>query len=730
MKQQRGGVSRRAVVFAAAILALVSVPAAAGQPLAGAASPPGNGGPPAIVVLSNRADLVSGGDALVEVVLPGRVDPSTVRVTVNGRDVTSAFAVRSNGRYEGLVTGLAVGANDLMATMQQGPTVHLTITNHPIGGPIFAGPQVQPWLCTTQLGFGAPTDAQCNTAPTFSFGYMDAATHTFKPYDPTAPPPAASIASTTTDRAVTVPYIVRLEKGAMDRGLYDVAVLADPVAPWAPWASQPGWNHKVLYQFGGGTAPWHTNGAPQNDLIDMALSRGFLVANNNLNIRGEDANDVVSAEALMMLKEHIAETYGSIRYTIGTGCSGGSIQQHVIAAAYPGLLDGIQPNCSYQDSWTTANEVNDCHLLRHYFNTVAPGSFSAAQQAAVAGTQDTSVCLAWDLSFAPVGIPSRVQNCNLQGTPLASQVYDPVTNRGGVRCTVQDYQAAIWGLRPQDGFARTPNSNVGIQYGLSALNAGTITPEQFVALNEGVGGTDIDFNFTAARSEPDLVAQSIAHRTGQVVNGAQLANVPIIDLRGSHNFNDIHTDYHSYVMRARLDAANGGHANQLIWTWNAAFFSIVPPPAIALKSFLLMDNWLSKIESDSRDVPLSQKVLDDKPVGATDECFVGPTFTETMDAATCASAFPHYGDARLVAGESLVDNAMACRLKPLNRAGYNVTFTDALWTRLQQAFPNGVCDWSQPPVGFQPSIPWLTYAGGPGGQPLGPPPESHPGPPK
>jgi Tannase-like family of unknown function (DUF6351) len=487
---------------------------------------------------------------------------------------------------------------------------------------------------------------------------------------------------------------------------------------------------RVLYQFGPGTAPWHTNGAPQSDLVDLALSRGFLVANNNLNIRGDNANDVVSAEALMMLKEHIAETYGPIRYTIGAGCSGGSIQQHVIAADYPGLLDGIQPNCSYQDSWTTANEVNDCHLLRHYFNVVAPGTFTAVEQAAVAGTQDTSVCLAWDLSFAPVGIPSRVQNCNLQGLPEAAMVYDPVTNPTGVRCTVQDYQSAIWGFRPEDGFARSPYANVGIQYGLSALNAGTITPEQFVALNGGIGGTDIDLNFIATRSQPDLVAQSIAYRTGQVTDGAELAKVPIIDLRGSHNFSDIHTDYHSYVLRARLDAANGGHANQLIWTWNAAFFSIVPPPSIGLKSFLLMDGWLSKIESDSRDVPLSRKVIDDKPAGATDECFVGPTFVETTDAATCASTFPYFGDARLVAGESLVDNAMACRLKPLNRTAYAVTFTDAQWTRLQQAFPNGVCDWSQPPVGFQPSIPWLTYAGGPGGQPLGAPPESHPGPAK
>jgi hypothetical protein len=304
-------------------------------------------------------------------------------------------------------------------------------------------------------------------------------------------------------------------------------------------------------------------------------------------------------------------------------------------------------------------------------------------------------------------------NCNLQGTPFAALVYDPVTNPTGVRCDVQDYQSAIWGFRLRTASRGARSRTSAFQYGLSALNARTITPEQFVALNQGVGGTDIDLNFTAGRSEPDLVAQSIAYRTGQVTNARELANVPIIDLRGSHNFNDIHTDYHSWVLRARLDAANGGHANQLIWTWNALFFSIAPPPSIAVKSFLLMDSWLSNIETDARKVALSQKVLDDKPQGATDECWIGPALTETTDPTACASAFPHFGDARLVSGESLVDNAMQCRLKPLDRTAYAVAFTDAQWTRLQQTYPDGICDWSQPPVGFQPSIPWLTYAGGP-----------------
>ena len=302
-----------------------------------------------------------------------------------------------------------------------------------------------------------------------------------------------------------------------------------------------------------------------------------------------------------------------------------------------------------------------------------------------------------------------------------------------MRCTLQDYQSAIWGFRPSDGFARNPYSNVGVQYGLNALNAGTITPEQFVALNQGIGGTDIDLNFTAARSPTDRDAEAIAYRTGQVTNGTQLANVPIIDLRGSeHLFNDIHTDYHSYVMRARLDAANGGHGNQLIWTWDGALVStnIGPPPSIALKSFLLMDQWLTNIESDTSKAPLSTKVLNDKPATAGDECFIGTALTETTDATACAAAFPHFGDARLGAGESLVDNAMACHRQQLNPHDYAVTFTSDQWARLKAAFPNGVCDWSKEPIGWLPkSTPWLTFAGGPGGEPLGHAPESQPGPP-
>src|SRR3954452_17267075 len=76
-----------------------------------------------ITVLSTRPELVSGGDALVEVA------PAGTKVSVEGRDVSSAFALRGDGRYTGLVTGLRDGENTIVAG-----DACLRVLNHPIGG--------------------------------------------------------------------------------------------------------------------------------------------------------------------------------------------------------------------------------------------------------------------------------------------------------------------------------------------------------------------------------------------------------------------------------------------------------------------------------------------------------------------------------------------------------------------------------------------------------------------
>ncbi len=69
----------------------------------------------------------------------------------------------------------------------------------------------------------------------------------------------------------------------------------------------------------------------------------------------------------MMAKERLVEQYGEIRYTIGTGCSGGSIAQHTIANAYPGIYQGLVTTCSYPDTLTAGAQFADYHLMRLYF---------------------------------------------------------------------------------------------------------------------------------------------------------------------------------------------------------------------------------------------------------------------------------------------------------------------------------------------------------------------------
>ena len=65
-------------------------------------------------------------------------------------------------------------------------------------------------------------------------------------YDPSNPPPSQAIATTTTDNGTTVPYIVRVETGYLDRDQYSIAMLWQPGQPWAPWAPQPQWDHKLV----------------------------------------------------------------------------------------------------------------------------------------------------------------------------------------------------------------------------------------------------------------------------------------------------------------------------------------------------------------------------------------------------------------------------------------------------------------------------------------------------
>src|SRR5256714_3336688 len=124
-----------------------------------------------IVSLSNRADLVSGGDALLEVRVPKNVPLNQASLRLNGRHVTAAFRGNAAARtLRGVGTDLVDGDNEFAAEARGdghgGPHARLTITNHPIGGPGVVGSQTQPWICATP----APTAASGNTPGTDANG--------------------------------------------------------------------------------------------------------------------------------------------------------------------------------------------------------------------------------------------------------------------------------------------------------------------------------------------------------------------------------------------------------------------------------------------------------------------------------------------------------------------------------------------------------------------------------
>jgi hypothetical protein len=658
-----------------------------------------------IVVLSNRADLVSGGDALVEI-RPAPETNDRLRVDLDGRDVTSQFAIRADGRYLGPVSPLRVGKNELTASSRTGGRARLTLTSHPRGGPLFSGQQVQPWACSTtdEPSLGSPVDAQCNAATRLRFVYRSLDGR-FQPFDPARPLPP-DIATLATVGGRKMPYIVRIERGTMNRGIHEIAVLFDPALPWTPWQRQPHWEGKLLLKYGAGTGQIYRQGTPGPVLDDDALRRGFVVATSSMMINGQHSNFVTAAETSLMLKEHVIETYGEVRYTIGEGGSGGALLQYLIADAYPGILDGLRPTQDWEDSISGAyREFADSAVVMQAIESSSV-TYTDSDRAAIGGWGGTNVNI-FNTESRRVGDYVRPDD----GTKCAGDAsYDPVQKPAGVRCTFQDFMASIIGRRA-DGAAHLVYDNVGVQYGLKAVEEGRITVEQFVDLNVRAGGFDRDGRWQPKRNALDPAVAARLYRSGHITQGRGLANVPILAIRGTNN-DDYHYPFRTMVNRNRLVAANGHADNHVYW--------IQPPREVSTLD--AMDRWLGAIAADRRPGALPAKVVRNKPPELTSGCWINGV--RTVDLERCDREFPYEREPRTIAGDTGTISTMKCQLQALARRRYRVSFTDAQWLAMERAFPSGVCDFTKPGVGVQPTVPWLSYASGPGGQPLGPPPAS------
>ncbi len=694
-----------------------------------------------IRTLSTHPDRVSGGDVLVEIRFRHADPKHPLVVTLNGHDISSTFRPgESPNTLVGLVTGLRLGKNTL-AVKGKGwglPHASLKVTNYSIKGPIVSGPHQQPFICQTQnfrlpdgTFYGAPLDLDCSGPARINYLYMPTGGTAFVPLaNPTRLP--ANVSQTTTTTGATVNFVVRVETSTINRGIYQSAILHDPTSDPAPsaFSAPKGWNRRLIAIEGFGCpGGWYVQGAAQGslsfggmdfDLLSRArLGEGYALFTNTLQHPSNNCNSVLAGEAAMMSREHFIETYGVPRYTVSAGCSGGSYGSIQLADALPGLFDGALIACTFPDPLGIAFSGSDGHLLTHYFAVTNPAGFTEAQKVAVSGYKGLQAFIdAANQSGRTDPVPGRVDITGYVSAPFNAAVpvplrYNPTTNTGGARGTLYDVSRNIYGVNPITGFALRPFDNVGVQYGLQALNAGVITTTQFLDLNEKIGGYDQDFNYVTNRVVGDSGAIKRAQQSGLQFGGnGGLASIPLFDISGIYNDDGgYHYQWFHFATRDRMSQANGNADNHVMWRGNPV------PFATAWSVFI---QWMEDLSADSSHRSARAKAIRNKPAMATDGCWSSAThFIAEPQAfgrlpnSQCNTLFPSYAFPRYVAGGPLAANILKCHLEPIHLSDYAVSFTPAEQQRLYSIFPHGVCDWSERGVKQTGVVTWASFGPSP-----------------
>lgn len=735
-----------------------------------------------IEVLSGAPDWVTGDDALIRVNAGDRVDLAEVEVRRNGTDVTAMLTPDpASHALTGLVTGLAVGPNTIRAESRLGPAAELTLRNHPIGGPVFSGPKQYPFLCRTeQGGLGQPlVDNQdgegmrvyalnpdgtksatvvgwsrdCAGTTAVDYVYR-ASNNSFKPLPADGSRPA-DLTTTTTLDGQEVDYVVRRERGTINRFVYSIAMLA-PLSEAAAGTGltdpdNSGWNGRVIYSFDGGVGIGHDQGRlTGNHLYHNGLSLGYAILASSGTRTSTHYNLILGGETALMVKEHFIESHGVPLYTVGVGGSGGAIQQYVYGQNYgTRVIDAAIPQYSYPDMVTQTIHVSDCELLEYYMDVTdganpkwknwenrrwleGLNSSATVPNPYRGGAPGSTECIKGWRGLTP-----------LANNPLWTQLdsrwsqMDPPGVAQTVHWTHWDDLRTVYGVGA-DGYARTTFDNVGVQYGLAALTAGHITPAEFLDLNAKVGtwkpasemvqegcpftpsacANPAEFDpwssrnmrlspdggsTPAPRSTGDRDAIAAAYQSGLVFTGA--IDIPIIDWR--HYLEeqlDMHNSHQSFAARQRMLNADRQAGNQVIWFTDAR-------PAVAFdqtpEALEVIDEWMANMRANP-----SGGVVANKPARATDRCFTtlgteiasGPNvwdgILDDRPAGTCTQAFPLFGTSRTVAGGPIEGSVYACQLQSVDAAIDRGVYgswqpTLAERDRLKQIFPTGVCDYTK-----------------------------------
>jgi hypothetical protein len=702
--------------------------------------------------LSGPAKYVSGGAARVRVVVPRSVPLEDASVAVDGVDVSDNFVEDDQVPHalEGVLRGLPLGRSTVTATTSRHDRATMTLVNHPVTGPMFSGPQQPDFFCSTPAhlaGFDLAEpflDTNCSL-PTRVGYYYRTTGGAWQPYDPAAPRPADM--STTPSG---VDFVIRWERGTINRFIYSIAVL-DPDASGP--AALPYWNRKLIYYFGGGVAIGHYQGSnnQSESRYVYGLGQGYAVAWSTGTKTNTHYNLVLGGETALMVKSRFVTEYGDPVYTVGLGGSGGGIQQYIYGQNHKGLLDGAIPQYSYPDMVTQTIHVGDCELLERWMDEKALADPASkwrqwTNRTLLEGLA-TSDTVANPYAALTPWLAFGSSECVNGWRGLSPLVLNPkfgtapgITPEQQARVEWTHWNDAVnvYGRDPVTGYARSTWDNVGVQYGLSALVDGNITPAEFLDLNASVGGwkqpqeavqegcpfvaaacpSDVDVwsarNITVPgsdgvrpRTEGSVDAMRAAYRSGLVFDGG--IDIPIIDWRHYLDADlNMHNARQSFVSRQRIIDRRGTAANQVVWFTDAR-------PAVAFDqtpmALAVMDEWLGNVRAHP-----SRGVAGNKPAAAVDSCFAtdGTLLYRGRDAwrgildngpaGPCTQRFPIHDTSRTVAGGPFDEQQYKCALQPVRTAVARGVYgewhpTAAETARLEQIFPTGVCDYRKPDVG-------------------------------
>jgi hypothetical protein len=553
----------------------------------------------------------------------------------------------------------------------------------------------------------------------------------------------------------TVPFIVRLEIGTINRHIYIIALLRGPDDA-AETPDLTYWNRKLLYQLRGGVGIGRRQGRIEPNYIpsrrSVELQQGYAIVHSTANQTSTSYDIALAEDTMARVKRQFTARYGEPDYTIGIGASGGAIQQYLIGQNRPGLLDGGIALYSYPDTVTQITRVMDCELLEYYFDVVdadnekwqkwsqrswiegfnarddLPNVFERlrALQALARGqwpawsNGHTECTRSWRNLAPQVANPRYTYFESLFAPSVAEQV----------PFTYWDNQKNVYGT-DGTGLARRTFDNVGVQYGLAALKRRQITLAEFLKLNDNIGGwvpaadmtrerywnsggalsdlADLSVwshhNMTATasterpapRSEGDVEAMKAAYRSGNVFLGE--LSMPVIDLR--HYLEpelDMHHSLQSFATRLRMLRGQGHADAQLIW------FAEMPYSPLG-DALSLLERWLENMRADE-----NRNIANARPSDATDRCYddsgeliaSGSTVWNGAwngkDDGACMQAYPIYSNPRLEAGDDFAGDIFKCHLQSVDAAiaagVYAPVDVTAHRDELQRVFPSGVCDYS------------------------------------